>query len=68
MSAGRYVRSAYHPGQEISLGDVRGRITALEAASTLLENEQGQSLRVPNHLLLESIVTIYSESEDPDSP
>ncbi len=68
VSAGRYVRGAYQLGQEISLGEVRGRITALEAASTLLENEQGQRLRVPNHLLLESIVTIHSDKEDPGSP
>jgi small-conductance mechanosensitive channel len=68
VSAGRYIRGAYHLGQEISLGEVRGRITALEVASTLLENEQGQRLRVPNHLLLESIVTIHGENGDPDSP
>ncbi len=68
VSAGRYVRGSYRVGHEISLGEVRGRITALEAASTLLENEQGHSLRVPNHLLLESIVTIHNENKDPGSP
>jgi small-conductance mechanosensitive channel len=64
VSAGRYVRSAYQIGQEISLEETRGRITAIEAASTLLQNEQGQHVRVPNHLLLESIVTIHSDDDE----
>jgi small-conductance mechanosensitive channel len=68
VSAGRYVRGSYQVGQEISLGEVRGRITAIEAASTLLENEQGHSLRVPNHLLLESIVAIHSEDQRSPGP
>ena len=63
-SAGRYVRSAYEVGQTISVADVRGRITAIEAASTLLEAEDGRGIRVPNHLLLEAIVTIDRGSED----
>ena len=61
VSAGRYVRSAYQVGQEISLGDVRGRITAIDAASTRLQDASGQSVHVPNHLLLESIVTVHAD-------
>jgi small-conductance mechanosensitive channel len=59
MSAGRYLQHDYTLGQDIGFGDVRGRITAIESTSTILEDRDGNSLRVPNHLLMETVVTIY---------
>ncbi len=59
VSAGRYVRGAYEIGQDISLGDVRGRIEAIDGASTVIDSGEGRSVRIPNHLLLESIVTVH---------
>ncbi|HEY4824918.1 MAG TPA: mechanosensitive ion channel domain-containing protein [Solirubrobacteraceae bacterium] len=59
VSAGRYVRGAYEIGQDISLGEVRGRIAAIEGASTVVDSGGGRSVRIPNHLLLESIVTVH---------
>lgn len=64
VSAGRYVASAYRVGQEISLGELRGQITAIDSASTVLDGGEGRSIRVPNHLLLESVVTVYGEAEE----
>jgi hypothetical protein len=64
VSAGRYVGGVYEVGQEISLGEVRGRIASIDSASTLLDGEAGRRVRVPNHLLLESIVTIHADAED----
>ena len=66
VSAGRYVAGAYAVGQEISLGEIRGRITSIDSASTLLDGGEGRSIRVPNHLLLESIVTVH-DNADADS-
>ena len=63
VSAGRYVGGTYEVGQEISLGDIRGRITSIDSASTLLGASEGRSIRIPNHLLLESIVTVHGETE-----
>jgi hypothetical protein len=40
---------------------VRGRITRIHSTSTLLDAGGGQSIRVPNHLLIESVVTIYPD-------
>jgi small-conductance mechanosensitive channel len=60
VSAGRYVRGAYEVGQNISLGEVRGRIEAIEGASTVIDSGGGRSVRIPNHLLLESIVTVHT--------
>jgi small-conductance mechanosensitive channel len=64
LSAGRYLRHDYRVGQEISFGDVRGRITRIHSTSTMLDAGAGKSIRVPNHLLLDSIVTIYAEEQN----
>jgi small-conductance mechanosensitive channel len=61
LSAGRYLRHDYHVGQEIAFGEVRGRITRIHSTSTMLDAGEGRSIRVPNHLLIDSIVTIYAE-------
>lgn len=58
VSIGRYVASSYPVGQEVSLSGVEGRIVAVEATSTVLESSDGRTLRVPNHLFLDSIVTM----------
>jgi small-conductance mechanosensitive channel len=63
LSAGRYLRHDYQVGQEIGFGDVRGRISRIHSTSTMLDDGEGRSIRVPNHLLLDQIVTIYSDEE-----
>lgn len=63
LSAGRYLRQDYRVGQEIGFGDIRGRITRIHSTSTLLDAGGGQSIRVPNHLLIDSVVTIYGGEE-----
>ena len=65
LSAGRYLRSAYSPGETISFGDVRGEVVAIETAMTILRGEGGETLRVPNNLLLGSVVTVH-DSRRPD--
>ena len=61
LSAGRYLRHDYQVGQDISLGEIRGRITRIHSTSTLLDAGEGRSIRVPNHLLIESVVTIHAD-------
>jgi small-conductance mechanosensitive channel len=58
LSAGRYLRTAYHTGQEISFGDVRGRIESIDTAATVLRTKDG-TVRVPNNMLLGSVVTVH---------
>ena len=67
LSAGRYLRHDYAVGQEIGFGEIRGRITTIETTSTVLDAGQGQTVRVPNHLLMENVVTIYRASETGDA-
>ena len=57
-SAGRYVSGAFRVGQRIGLGDLRGEIVSIEAASTIVETDEGSRVRVPNHMLLDSVVAI----------
>jgi small-conductance mechanosensitive channel len=63
LSAGRYLRHDYSVGQEIAFGDVRGRITRIHSTSTMLETQEGTAIRVPNSVLLDTVVTIYAGSE-----
>lgn len=68
LSAGRYLRHDYQVGQDIGFGDLRGRITAIENVSTILDAADGRSIRVPNHLLMETVVTVYGRAEGSDPP
>ncbi len=63
LSAGRYLRHDYRVGQEIGFGDIRGRITRIHTTNTLLDAGEGRSVRVPNHLLMDSVVTIYGDEQ-----
>ncbi len=58
VTAGRYVTSVFSVGQMIGVEGIRGEIVALESAATVLRTDEGRMLRVPNHLLLESVVTL----------
>jgi small-conductance mechanosensitive channel len=70
LSAGRYVRTAYEPGQRISVGEVSGEISSIDGVATVLRAADGRSIRVPNHLLIESMVTVESggPGEEPGPP
>jgi small-conductance mechanosensitive channel len=59
VSARRYVENAYKVGEEISLGEVRGRVSAFEATCTVLEAPGGNRVRVPNSQLVSGIVIVH---------
>lgn len=65
LSAGRHVRSTFPLGQDISVAGTRGRILVIESTSVMLDTGAGQRVRVPNHVLLESLVTIHGQAADP---
>ena len=58
VNAGRYVRASFDVGDTISFGDVRGEIEDIQSAATVLRIEQGRRVRVPNHLLIDEVVTL----------
>lgn len=59
LNAGRFVRGAFDVGQTISVGGVRGEIISIEPEATVIGTAEG-SVRVPNHLLVESVVTVHA--------
>jgi small-conductance mechanosensitive channel len=67
LTAGRYVRESFEAGQEIGFVDVRGTVVSVEAASTVLRNSNGETVRVPNQLLLSSVVTVYGGGSPDDA-
>ncbi len=64
VTAGRYVTGVFSVGQTIGVGGIDGEIVALESATTVLRTDEGRSFRVPNHLLLESVVTLHEGRAD----
>ena len=67
LNAGRFVRGAFQVGQTISVGQIRGTIVAIEPEATVIGAGDGL-VRVPNNLLLESMVTIHGTAGPPDRP
>ncbi len=65
LSAGRYLRHDFAVGQEIAVGDIRGRITRIHSTTTTLDAGQGRSVRIPNHLLIDSVVTVFGDDRSP---
>jgi small-conductance mechanosensitive channel len=68
LSAGRYLRNTYDAGQTISVGELRGEIISIDTAATVLRTGADQTVRVPNNLLLGSVVTVHEAGAPPESP
>ncbi len=67
LNAGRFVRSAFEVGETVQLGEWGGRILAIEADATVLGTDSGR-VRVPNHLLVESVVEIQEPQAQSGPP
>jgi small-conductance mechanosensitive channel len=62
LAAGRAVAASLQVGERISVDGLGGEILAFEGSATLLRTESGDTLRVPNQLLLESVVTVHDRA------
>jgi small-conductance mechanosensitive channel len=60
LSAGRYVRAAFDEGQVIRVDDIRGRVERIEPSATVLRSG-AETIRVPNHVLIDRTVVIEDE-------
>ena len=65
ISAGRSVAGTFRVGERITVGGITGVIAALEPVSIVLRDGDGTSIRVPNHLLLESVVRVHGSAPEP---
>src|SRR4051794_35899794 len=59
VSARRYVEGAFRVGEEITVAEVRGRISSIEATGTVLETTAGERVRVPNSRLIAGVVHLH---------
>jgi small-conductance mechanosensitive channel len=57
LTSGRYARADFDVGQTIRVGDLRGEIVRIDAAATTLRSGD-ETIRVPNSVLVERIVTV----------
>jgi len=64
LSAARYARADFAVGQTVRVGELRGTIERIDSAATALRSGAGERTRVPNHLLVEGIVTIEDAGDD----
>jgi hypothetical protein len=67
LNAGRFVRGAFEVGQTIQVGELRGAIVVIDPDATVIATDEGQ-VRVPNHMLLESVVTIHGQPRGTPGP
>ena len=63
LSAGRHARSVFEPGEEISVAGERGTVVAIETMATVLVTGGGETVRIPNRLLVESVVRVHGDDE-----
>jgi small-conductance mechanosensitive channel len=66
LSAGRYVRAAFSEGQMIRIDDIRGRVERIEPSATVLRTPT-ETIRVPNHVLLDRTVVIEADDGAPEA-
>jgi small-conductance mechanosensitive channel len=66
LSAGRYVRAAFDEGQVIRVDDIRGRVERIEPSATVLRSGT-ETIRVPNHVLIDRTVVIEGEGGEDEA-
>jgi small-conductance mechanosensitive channel len=66
LAAGRYLGETLRPGRRVRVGDVDGVIVEMQGAATTVRTDDGATVRVPNRMLLESLVHLGdAPPEDP---
>lgn len=63
MSAGRYLRTAYEPGQRLRFDSIEGTVVSVDTAVTVLRTDSGAQMHVPNTKVLGAVVTVDRPSE-----
>jgi small-conductance mechanosensitive channel len=67
LTTGRSIQGEFSIGQRITVADVTGTINAIHASAMTLTDANGQDIRVPNHVLAQSIVVVHNHGEQPPS-
>ncbi len=65
LSSGRYVSSSFELGDRIAVDSVEGEIVAFDPIVVVVRSADGRIVRIPNHVLLHSVVTTARGAETP---
>lgn len=65
LATGRSIHGEFSVGQQITVAEVTGTITAINASAINLTDAEGRDARVPNHLLAQSIVIVHNHDRSP---
>jgi len=68
LAAGRYLGDQLRPGLRVRVGDTEGEILSMKGPATTLRTDDGHVVRVPNRVMLESLVTLHDAPPDPGPP
>ncbi|MFN8122891.1 MAG: mechanosensitive ion channel [Thermoleophilia bacterium] len=58
LAAGRYLGDQLRPGLRVRVADTEGEIVSMKGPATTLRTDDGRLVRVPNRVMLESMVTL----------
>ncbi len=61
LATGRAIQGEFSVGQRITVANFTGTINAIHPSAMTLTDAEGQDIRVPNHLLAESIVVVHHD-------
>lgn len=64
--SGVYIREQLQPGDEVVVDDFKGTVVSVGTVNTILENEQGECLSIPNEQLVNGRFKFQSWSEGED--
>lgn len=64
LAAGRYLGDTLRPGLRVRVGEVEGEIVAMRGPATTVRTADGNLVRVPNRMMLESMVTLEEPPAD----
>ncbi|MCC6830604.1 MAG: mechanosensitive ion channel [Thermoleophilia bacterium] len=68
LAAGRYLGDQLRPGLRVRVGDTEGEILSMKGPATTLRTDDGHVVRVPNRVMLESLVTLREPREGTEPP
>lgn len=68
LAAGRYLGDQLRPGLKVRVGDTEGEILSMKGPATTLRTDDGRLVRVPNRVMLESMVTLDEPPAAPPPP
>ena len=65
IMAGLHARESFAPGEELVVGNHRGRLVRIDAVTTVLETDEGQ-VSIPNVILVEQDVLVLASADSAD--